>query len=213
MPRIHLTDPQRSELQALRRSELPAVARDRLEMVFLSDAGWSSTRIGAHLGRHPFTVRSALKGFAARGAALYPDAPGPDHDQALRQRPEWDSLDLWQKGVRQMKEPVTLGDAVSVGTPSQLEKALEPFLADVSLRAADELRPIHQERKLGKKVPHNELLQAAVTRLTSATSLASTGPCSLVQLSICWSTHCPCLIVGLVGKLINGGIASTGRSR
>lgn len=85
MLRIHLTDAQRSELQALRRSDLPAVARDRLEMVFLSDAGWSPPRIADHLGRHPHTVRAALKGFGDRGTkAFYPDAPGPDPDHARR---------------------------------------------------------------------------------------------------------------------------------
>jgi putative transposase len=85
MLRIHLPDSQRSELQALRRADLPAVARDRLEMVFLSDAGWSPPRIGEHLGRHPHTVRAALKGFAARGVeAFYPEAPGPDPDHARR---------------------------------------------------------------------------------------------------------------------------------
>jgi putative transposase len=85
MLRIHLIDSQRSELQALRRSGLSAVARDRLEMVFLSDAGWSPPRIAAHLNRHPHTVRAALKGFAARGSkAFYPDAPGPDPDHARR---------------------------------------------------------------------------------------------------------------------------------
>jgi transposase len=84
MLRIHLTDIQRSELQVLRRSDLPAVARDRLEMVFLSDAGWSPPKIAEHLGRHPHTVRAALKGFRDRGtAALHPDQPGPepDHDR------------------------------------------------------------------------------------------------------------------------------------
>src|SRR5262245_39003944 len=85
MLRLHLTDSQRSELQALRRTDLPAVARDRLEMVFLSDAGWSPPRIAGHLGRHPHTVRAALKGFTARGeAALHPGAPGPDPDHARR---------------------------------------------------------------------------------------------------------------------------------
>ena len=85
MLRIHLTDTHRSELQALRRTDLPAVARDRLEMVFLSDAGWSPPRIASHLGRHPHTVRAALKGFTDRGAAaFYPDAPGPDPDHARR---------------------------------------------------------------------------------------------------------------------------------
>jgi putative transposase len=85
MLRISLTDAQRSELHALRRTALPVVARDRLEMVFLSDAGWSPPRIAGFLGRHPHTVRAALKGFAARGTeAFYPAAPGPDPDHARR---------------------------------------------------------------------------------------------------------------------------------
>jgi putative transposase len=84
MLRTSLTDSQRTELQNLRRTDLPAVVRDRLETVFLSDAGWSPPRIAEHLGRHPHTVRAALKGFATRGVkAFYPDTPGPapDHDR------------------------------------------------------------------------------------------------------------------------------------
>ena len=85
MLRTSLTDSQRTELQSLRRTDLPAVARDRLEMVLMSDAGWSPPKIAEHLGRHPHTVRAALKGFAARGTgAFYPDAPGPDPDHARR---------------------------------------------------------------------------------------------------------------------------------
>ena len=85
MLRIRLTDSQRSELQSLRRSDLAAVARDRLEMVLLSDAGWSPPRIAGHLGRHPHTVRAALHGYAARGAdAFYPNQPGPEPDHARR---------------------------------------------------------------------------------------------------------------------------------
>jgi putative transposase len=85
MLRTSLTDSQRSELHTLRRTDLQAVARDRLEMVLLSDAGWSPPRIATHLGRHPHTVRAALKGFATRGtAAFHPDAPGPDPDHARR---------------------------------------------------------------------------------------------------------------------------------
>jgi transposase len=84
MIRIHLSDDQRYELQALRQTNLPAVARTRLEMVFLSDAGWSAPTIARHLGHHPHTVRSALKGFRDQGpAAFQPDKPGPepDHDR------------------------------------------------------------------------------------------------------------------------------------
>src|SRR5215207_9878631 len=85
MLRISLSDSQRAELHALCRTDLPAVARDRLEMVLLSAAGWSPPRIAAHLGRHPHTVRAGLTGFAARGtAAFYPAAPGPDPDHDRR---------------------------------------------------------------------------------------------------------------------------------
>ena len=41
MIRIQLDDATRSELQALRRTALAPAARDRLEMVLLSEAGWS----------------------------------------------------------------------------------------------------------------------------------------------------------------------------
>jgi putative transposase len=85
MLRTSLTDAQRCELHTLRRTALPAVARDRLEMVLLSDAGWSAPRIAEHLGCHPHTSRAALKGFAARGvAAFYPEPPGPEPDHARR---------------------------------------------------------------------------------------------------------------------------------
>jgi transposase len=85
MIRIHLSDDKRSELQALRQTILPAVARTRLEMVFLSDAGWSAPKIAEHVGHHPHTVRAALKGFRDRGpAAFRPDQPGPEPDRERR---------------------------------------------------------------------------------------------------------------------------------
>src|SRR5438309_11593168 len=85
MLRTIMTEVQRAELHSLRRTDLPAVARDRLEMVLLSAAGWSPPRIGQHLGRHPHTVRAALKGYATRGTkALHPDTPGPDPDHDRR---------------------------------------------------------------------------------------------------------------------------------
>jgi putative transposase len=85
MIRIRLDDTTRAELQRLRRTNLPAAARTRLEIVLLSDAGWSPPRIAGHLGVHPHTARSALKGFAGRGAdAFYPERPGPEPDHARR---------------------------------------------------------------------------------------------------------------------------------
>jgi putative transposase len=81
MIRIHLDDATRAELNALRRSDLPAPARDRIEMAFLSDAGWSPPRIAGHLGYHPQTVRDRLRDFRARGTAtLFPRKPGPAPD-------------------------------------------------------------------------------------------------------------------------------------
>lgn len=85
MLRTQLDDPQRAEVQVLRQTDLPPVARTRLEMVFLSDAGWSAAAIGRHLGHHPHTVRSALKGFRERGpAAFHPNKPGPEPDHERR---------------------------------------------------------------------------------------------------------------------------------
>jgi hypothetical protein len=63
MIRIRLDDVTRSRLSGLRRSDLPAAACDRLQMVSLSDADWSTPRIAAHLGYHPQTVRDRLRDF------------------------------------------------------------------------------------------------------------------------------------------------------
>jgi transposase len=118
MLRIPISDSQRTELLALRRTDLPAVARDRLEMVLMSAAGWSPPRIAEHLGRHPHTVRAALKGFAARGTkAFYPDVPGPDPNYARRAQVAGRLTDLlgqdrtWTS--RQLAE--ALGPAIGIG--------------------------------------------------------------------------------------------------
>ena len=72
----------------MRREPLPPKVRDRIEMVFLSDAGWSAPRIAAHLGYCGQTVRDLLRAFLARGTdALYPVRPGPAPAVARR--------DLW----------------------------------------------------------------------------------------------------------------------
>jgi transposase len=87
MIRARLDDATRDELQILRRKPLPPKVRDRIEMVVLSDAGWSAPRIAAHLGYCGQTVRDRLRAFLARGLdALYPFRPGPAPDLAHRDR-------------------------------------------------------------------------------------------------------------------------------
>jgi hypothetical protein len=63
MIRIQLDDTSRSELRDMRRQQLPARARDRLEMVLLADAGWPAARIADHLG---YSYRTALNRVAAQ---------------------------------------------------------------------------------------------------------------------------------------------------
>ena len=82
MPKVYrvvLTPEERAEL--VRRGRDPATTarlRERLEVVRLSDAGWTAPRIAAHRGRHEQTVRAQVKAFLARGVAgLQPRAsPG-----------------------------------------------------------------------------------------------------------------------------------------
>ena len=87
MIRIQLDAATRTELHQLRHTDLSPAARDRLEMVLLSDAGWSAPRIADHLGCHPHTARKVLRLFAHQGAAgLGRRPPGPPPDQARRDR-------------------------------------------------------------------------------------------------------------------------------
>jgi putative transposase len=68
MYRITLTDQQRHELrQRTREAGLAPSTRDRLEMVRLSDAGWSVPKIARHLGPHEQTVRAWIKAFLTGG--------------------------------------------------------------------------------------------------------------------------------------------------
>ncbi len=68
MYHIILTDDQRQELrQRTRQAGIAPSLRDRLEMVRLSDAGWSVPKIAKHLGTHENTVRAWIKAFIATG--------------------------------------------------------------------------------------------------------------------------------------------------
>ncbi len=85
MIRIQLDPTTRGDLQHLRRQDLPAKVRDRLEMVLLADAGWTSARIAAHLGYGYRTVLNVLHDFRDRGRdALFPRRRGPAPDGARR---------------------------------------------------------------------------------------------------------------------------------
>ncbi len=81
MYRVTLTDDQRHELQRrTRQLGLAPATRDRLEMVRLSDAGWSVPKIALHLGTHEQTVRAWIKAFIGRGFDALTNKPrGGDH--------------------------------------------------------------------------------------------------------------------------------------
>ena len=84
MYRITLTDEQRRELrERTRQTGLAPSTRDRLEMVRLSDAGWSVPRIARHFGQHEQTVRTWIKAFRAGGVAALPNKPRGGKESAL----------------------------------------------------------------------------------------------------------------------------------
>ncbi|MBN9120332.1 MAG: helix-turn-helix domain-containing protein [Planctomycetes bacterium] len=60
------------------------MSRDRLEMVLMLAAGWSPSTIAEHLGRHPHTTRSALKGFGGIRPRPGPGPPGDRNGQVVR---------------------------------------------------------------------------------------------------------------------------------
>jgi transposase len=95
MYRVSLTDAQRQELH--RRAHEPGVmprTRDRLEMVRLSDAGWSIPQIAVHLQISEKRVRHYIKAFLTDGFDALPDRPHlgqrsaltPQMEEALRTR-------------------------------------------------------------------------------------------------------------------------------
>jgi putative transposase len=78
MIRVILTPAQRDELRArTHRPDVTPRVRDRLEMIRLSDAGWSIPRIAGHLGCHEQTVRRHVSAFLAAGFVALPDRPRP----------------------------------------------------------------------------------------------------------------------------------------
>lgn len=84
MYRITLSHDQHEELrECTRQASLAASTRDRLEMVRLSDAGWSVPRIARHLGQHEHTVRTWIKAFLDGGFDALPNKPRGGKQSAL----------------------------------------------------------------------------------------------------------------------------------
>ena len=84
MYRIALSDEQRRELrERTRQRGIAPSTRDRLEMVRLSDAGWSVPRIARHLGQHEQTVRTWVKAFLDGGFDALPNKPRGGKQSAL----------------------------------------------------------------------------------------------------------------------------------
>jgi putative transposase len=82
--RVSLSEEQRQELQ--RRTHEPGIkprTRDRLEMVRLSDAGWSPPQIARHLGMSEKRVRHWIQTFLASGFDALPDQPHRGRPSAL----------------------------------------------------------------------------------------------------------------------------------
>jgi transposase len=169
MIRITLDDATRDELRALRRTGLGPKARDRIEMVTLSDAGWSAPRIAAHLGYHPQTVRDTLRAFLARGvAALSPFRSGPAPDaqrleevtgalrELLGQRRTWTS--------RQLSEALA-GRGIAIG-PRQVRRYLKRIGARYR-RTASTLKHKQDQAKAerAREVLANLKARAAAGRL------------------------------------------------
>lgn len=76
MYRVHLTEAERTELQRRTRAAgvLPRT-RDRLEMVRLTDAGWSIPQVARHLQISEVRVRYWIKRFLEDGFDALPDQP------------------------------------------------------------------------------------------------------------------------------------------
>jgi len=84
MYRITLSDDQRADLrERTRQAGIALSTRDRLEMVRLSDVGWSVPRIARHLGQHEQTVRTWIKAFLAGGFDALPNKPRGGKESAL----------------------------------------------------------------------------------------------------------------------------------
>ena len=79
---IRLTSEQRDVVMSLRRDPtLSPAERDRVEMILLTNQGWSVPQIASHLGYCLATVRRLFRQFTEEGlSALRHKPPGPPKD-------------------------------------------------------------------------------------------------------------------------------------
>lgn len=84
MYRVVFDEDARQEL--IRRAHYPKIkprTRDRLEMLRLSDAGWSIPKIARHIHQHEQTVRHWIKVFLLEGFDALVDVPRPGKPSAI----------------------------------------------------------------------------------------------------------------------------------
>src|SRR6059058_5683551 len=83
---VDFTNADRAAVQVLRHDPtLHPAERDRIEMLLLSDAGWSPPRIAVHLGACAKTVRLVVTRLAETGIdGMRRKRPGPPPNAAKR---------------------------------------------------------------------------------------------------------------------------------
>jgi hypothetical protein len=87
---------------------------------------------------------------------------------ALNERLEFNSFDLWRRGIRHFNQLVTLSDAVIDADCKRIAKNLEPFLSDRFLASAAHIRPILQKQKRGENITPSEQVHTALMCLIQA---------------------------------------------
>jgi transposase len=177
MIRIQLSQTSRDELQQMRREDLPAKVRDRLEMVLLADAGWTAARIAEHLGCGYRTALNVLNDFRDRGRdALVPRRRGPAPDTARREQVDGRLRDL-------------LGQD-RTWTSAQLAEALrEPGIALSARQVRRYLRGVRSRyRRTAGTVKHKQdpaKAARAAAVLANLTARAEAGRLELIYLDEC----------------------------
>lgn len=137
MYRVIFDEDARREL--IRRAHHPEITprtRDRLEMLRLSDAGWSIPKIARHLRQHEQTVRYWIKAFLLGGFDALVDLPHPGKPSAIT-----------SEILAQVRQWIQKGDRIwSAGQIAEEVARLYGIR-----RSVDQWRRLLQREKLGYK--------------------------------------------------------------